>query len=140
MPIGPSGPASRLACLVSRQPGRGQVPIVSDPPAPVVVEMPAEIDLTNSEEIPALVAAACTPGVAVVIADLTATRFCDSSGLRNLLYARDKTAAVGAELRLAISPSGSVNRIIQITGLKRYLPVYPTLQQAVAGDPQPPTR
>jgi anti-sigma B factor antagonist len=111
---------------------------MSDPFPPVVVEMPAEIDLTNSEELPALVTAVCTPGVTVVIADLTTTRFCDSSGLRHLLYARDKAAAADVELRLAISPGSPVHRILELTGIERFMPVYPTLRQAADDGCQPP--
>ena len=40
---------------------------------PVVVVLPAEIDVTNSELAFGLLAAALAPGVPVVIADLTAT-------------------------------------------------------------------
>ena len=49
--------------------------------APVVVVLPAEIDVTNSEQVYDRLVAALTPGVDIVIADMTSTSFCDSSGV-----------------------------------------------------------
>jgi anti-anti-sigma factor len=105
---------------------------------PVIIVLPREIDLTNASEVVELITAACAPGVPVVIADLTGTSFCDSAGLRHLIEASDQAAAAGAELRLAISPGGTVSRVIELTGLSRYLPVYPSAQLAAAGHGQPP--
>jgi anti-anti-sigma factor len=70
--------------------------------------MPGEIDVTNAAEALTLITAALEPGVTVVIADLTATRFCDSAGLQHLLRAH-RGAAAGAQLRLAIPPDGPVS-------------------------------
>jgi anti-sigma B factor antagonist len=104
---------------------------------PVVVALPGEIDTTNASEILALIIAAVVPGVSVIIADLTATSFCDSSGLRHLLLAYRQAAAAGAQLRLAIPPRGPIGRLIQLTGIDRHVPVYPTLQLASDGGPPP---
>lgn len=51
-------------------------------PATAVVSLPGEIDVTNAAGVLALITAALAPGVTVVIADLTATRFCDSATLQ----------------------------------------------------------
>ena len=56
---------------------------------PAVVPLPAEIDLNNAEAVSELIGAALEPGVTVVVADLTGTAFCDSSGLRYLLLAQE---------------------------------------------------
>jgi anti-anti-sigma factor len=63
-----------------------------------------EIDITNASDVAELITAACAPGVPVVIADLTATSFCDSTGLRHLIQASDQAADADAERRLAILP------------------------------------
>jgi anti-sigma B factor antagonist len=76
-------------------------------------------------------------GAPVVIADLTATRFCDSAALQHLLHARRKAAASGTQLRLAIDPRGPIARVIELTGISRHVPVYPTLQQAAHCSPLP---
>ncbi len=52
---------------------------------PVVVVLQAEIDVTNSELVHDRLMAAATPGVGVVIADMTSTTFCDSSGVHAVI-------------------------------------------------------
>jgi anti-anti-sigma factor len=68
----------------------------------------------------------------VVIADLTSTAFCDSSGVRYLLLAHDKAAAHGAQLRLAVQPDGMVLRMLTLMGLHRVLQVHVSLEEATA--------
>lgn len=92
--------------------------------------MPGEIDLTNAGDVLALITAAFGPGLVVVIADLTITRFCDSAGLRHLLQARQHASEAGVRLRLVIPPSGPVSRVIELTGVNRHVAIYPTLQLA----------
>ena len=111
---------------------------MSDPVVPVVIALPPEIDITNADDVLELITAACTPGVPAVIADLTATRFCDSAGLNNLIQASHKAAANGTELRLAVCPDGAVSRIIDLTGISQYIPVYPSTQLAVGSGGQVP--
>jgi anti-anti-sigma factor len=106
---------------------------MSDQLLPVIVTLPPEIDLTNAGDVLELITAACAPGVAVVIADLTGTAFCDSSGLQHLIQASLKVAAAGAELRLVISPDGAVSRILELTGISERLPVYFSAELAVSG-------
>jgi anti-sigma B factor antagonist len=100
---------------------------------PAVVVLPVEIDVTNSELALGLLAAAMAPGVPVVIADLTATSFCDTSGVRALVQAHEQAGVRGAQLRLAVPRGGSVRRVLELTGLGRVLNVYPGLDEAIAG-------
>jgi anti-anti-sigma factor len=102
-------------------------------PTTAVVSLPGEIDVTNAAEVLALITAVLAPGVTVVVADLTATRFCDSAGLRHLLLAHRQAVRGGARLRLVIPPRGPVGRVVELTGINRHVPVYPTLQLAVDG-------
>ncbi len=74
--------------------------------------------------------------MSLVIADLTGTVFCDSSGIRQLLLAHDLAAESQAELRLVAGASG-VRRALQITGADQVLALYPTLQAALAARPGP---
>lgn len=52
---------------------------------PVVVALPAEIDLTNVERVYDQLYAAVVSGAPIIIADFTATAICDSAGVRRLL-------------------------------------------------------
>ena len=70
---------------------------------PVVVTLPDEIDITNAGFVAGQLRAALASGAAVVIADLTATTFCDCSGVRSLLLAHHHAAAGDIQFRLACS-------------------------------------
>ena len=98
---------------------------------PVVVVLPAEIDVTNSELVHDRLMAAASPGVDVVIADMTSTTFCDSSGVHAVIFAHEAAAARGVQMRLAVSPDGSVRRVLQLIGVGSVMPVYPSLAEAM---------
>ena len=104
---------------------------------PAVVPLPAEIDITNAGEVFDRICAALAPGPATVIADLTATTFCDSSGVRHLLLAHRRAGASGTRLRFAVPAASPVRRILAFTGADQVIAVYPTLDEAVSGDPTP---
>jgi anti-sigma B factor antagonist len=109
------------------------------PPAqaqPVVIALPAEIDLANAGIFGGQFAAALTPGVRVIIADMTATTFCDSHGARMLVLAWQWAITNGTEMRLAV-PSPHALRTLQILGIDTVLPVYPTLDEALAAHAEP---
>ena len=95
-----------------------------------VVVAPEEIDITNAPELrAALLEAADGPGR--VVADMTRTRFCDSSGLHVLLAAHKRAQAQGGELLLVI-PSIAVLRIFAITSIDRMIPNFTSLDEALA--------
>lgn len=97
----------------------------------VVVVLPDEIDFVNADSVGERLAAAIVPGVAVVIADLTVTVFCDCAGVRSLLLAGRRASAVNAELRLVVC-ARAVLRILELLGADQVLPVYPDLGMAQA--------
>ena len=99
---------------------------------PVVV-LPAEIDVTNAEEVYEQLVAAFAPGVSTVIADMTSTVFCDSSGVHAIMHAYESAAARDVRMRLAVSSASSVRRVLELIGVGRLMPVYPTLAEALDG-------
>ena len=100
---------------------------------PVIVTLPARIDAAAAEHAADYITAAFTPGVSVVVADLTSTGWCDGSAIRNLLKAHRRAAARGRQLRLAIRLSGPLRRITDFADVHPLLAVYPTLQRALTG-------
>jgi anti-sigma B factor antagonist len=100
------------------------------PARPVVVTFPAEIDLANAGQLGDELASASASGAMRVIADLTPSRFCDSAGIGMLFRAHRYALAHGAELRLVV-PDGAVLRVMEITGMGRLLPIYPSLDEAM---------
>jgi anti-anti-sigma factor len=98
---------------------------------PVLVVLPDEIDITNARDVrDQLTAAVAQPGVRIVIADMTATTFCDSMGARALVQAHKRAAANGAELRL-LRPCPAVLRIAELLGLDQVLAIYDSLADAI---------
>ena len=93
--------------------------------------MPTEMDITNASDISDLVAAVTGQSPEVITADMTATVFCDSSGVHALARARELAAAGGSELRLALGGSPTA-RIIQLIGLDQIVPVYRDVEESLA--------
>jgi anti-anti-sigma factor len=108
-------------------PGRHQV-LYSDGALPVVVA-PDEVDITSWVLLEAELIAASRHH-ATVIVDMSATAFCDSSGIRLFLLAHDRAVADGGELRLAaVGPA--VRRIFELLGADQVLSIYPTVGEAL---------
>jgi anti-sigma B factor antagonist len=101
---------------------------------PVVVGFPDEFDVRNAGELAEQLRAAIAPGIAAVVADLTTTVFCDSSGVRIIVLARDWARTDNVELRLAVPP-GPALVVMNLVGLDKLLPIYPSLDEALAGGP-----
>jgi STAS domain len=108
-------------------------------PQPVIVTFPAQVNAANAEQAAGRVTASFTPGVTVVIADLTSTTCHDDSAIRHLLKAHRKAAARGGQVRFAIRPGGPLHHITDTADIHPLLAVYPTLQHAITGrSPKPP--
>jgi len=101
-----------------------------------VIRMPAEIDAANADEVRQALLAAATPGTAILIIDMSGTTFCDSAGVHAIIAAYKQAAAVDTQLRL-VAPA--VMRILTLVGVDQLVPLYPTLQAALAGAPSAQT-
>jgi anti-sigma B factor antagonist len=110
------------------------VPVLPAQPGPVVVALPVEIDIANARRVRQELYSALATGAAVVVADMTATTFCDSMGCRALIMAHRQARAGNAELRLAV-PSAGVLRVMAITCMDKVLRIYPSLDAALAARP-----
>jgi anti-sigma B factor antagonist len=95
------------------------------------VAAPGEIDITNAPELRAALLEAAAHGHGTLVADLTRTRFCDSSGLRTLLAAHKRAQADGGEMLLVI-PGTAVLRVLALTCVDRIIPNFTTLEVALA--------
>jgi len=91
-----------------------------------------QIDIDTAEGFRAALLRAATDGHATIVVDLTGTRFCDSGGLKALDAAHQRALDEGGELRLVLPASGTIVRILAITGLNRCIPCFTGLDQALA--------
>ncbi|MFD3512585.1 STAS domain-containing protein [Streptomyces sp. NPDC058657] len=106
----------------------------------LVLVMPYEVDLANYE---AMYAAVCRAlelrhgRIDVLVLDFTGTAFTDSRGARLVSATREYAARAGVTVRLAAGEhrreGGVVRRVVTLTGLRRDVPVYGTVREAVAG-------
>src|SRR5215469_131869 len=100
--------------------------------SPVVVAMPAEVDLINAERVYDQLYAALISGAAVVIADFTATAFCDSAGMNMLITIHKRAGSRGVQFCLVLPSGGTVRRVLKLLGPDQMLPVYSTVAEATS--------
>jgi anti-anti-sigma factor len=100
-----------------------------------VVTAPAEIDASATRELRAILLEWQARGHTTIVMDLTATRFCDPAGLRELVRAHNRAVADGGRLRLVIPADGALLRVFSVTGLDGILPHFATVTQALAHVP-----
>jgi len=109
------------------QDGRFPIEVVNGVP---VAAAPEEIDITNAPALRSALLEAAAHGHGILMADMTRTQFCDSSGLHTLLAAHKRAQAEGGELLLAIA-AAPVLRVLAITSIDRMIPNFTTLDEAL---------
>lgn len=97
-----------------------------------VVTMPVEIDAVNAEAVRQALREGGSHGAAVLIIDMSGTMFCDSAGVQVLIEAYHRAAAARTRLRLVAT---AVARILTLIGIDQLMPIYPTLEAALAEAP-----
>ena len=102
---------------------------------PVIVAVPAVIDLVNADVVYAVLSGAVASDAPVIVADLSATAFCDAAGAHRLLMAGYQAAARGGRLRLVIPPGALVGRMLALLGVEHLLPVYSSTEDACSAGP-----
>lgn len=96
-----------------------------------VITLPEEIDISNSEQVREELLSLLNRGPAVLIVDMAETTFCDSAGVNALVRAHKRATANGAEIRLVVTSPG-VQRVLDITGVDRLIPVHPSMTASLA--------
>ena len=96
-----------------------------------VMTTPAQIDITTAGRLWAVLVAA-TERYRTLVVDMTRTRFCDSAAIHALVAARQRVLAEGGELRLVVPADGTVQRVLTLLGVDRFIPCSASLEEAVA--------
>jgi anti-sigma B factor antagonist len=99
---------------------------------PVIVVLPDEIDMENSLQVRQTLLAAIRRQPAGVIVNMTATSFCDSSGMGAIVYAYREAVTAGTGLRLVIG-NPNVRRAFALSGIDAVIGIYPDLSAALSG-------
>jgi len=96
-----------------------------------IVSMPAELDLTTSEGVAEQGCAAIARLARLVLLDLTGLSFCDARGIGAFVRIANHADAAGCRFAL-IAPRPPVAQILRISGLDSRLPVFATIDDALA--------
>ena len=100
-------------------------------PGPVaVVQAPEELDMATAGAVTRLLDSVLAREPAVLVVDMTGTRFCDSTAAAVLIRASKKAAQAGVSLRVAVT-SPAVRRAFQLLRLGQIIDVYPGLEAAL---------
>ena len=93
-----------------------------------VVHVAGDFDLSNVEIFEAALEPSVSAGLVVI--ELAACTFLDSSALRTLVRAQRRVAEAGGRLVL-VAPSQPAKRVLDIAALDRFIPVAANLADAV---------
>jgi anti-anti-sigma factor len=103
-----------------------------------VVAFPEHVDISNAAQIREQLLEVFDRGAAVVIADMSATVWCDYVGVDAVARACQRAAICRADLRL-VATAPAVRRLLAAEGLDRLVPVYSSVEAAItAGNPDGP--
>ncbi len=97
-----------------------------------VVQVAGEIDVYTAPTLREELAGLIDAEHADVVIDLSAVSFMDSTGLGVLVGALKKVKTLGGDLRLVIDQE-KVLKVFRITALTQVFPIFPTLDEALAG-------
>jgi anti-sigma B factor antagonist len=97
-----------------------------------VVTLPAEIDVNNADMVREDLLSVLNHGAILLVADLSNTTFCDSSGVSALVRTFRQAAAHTSGMRLVVSTPG-VQRVLSITGVDRLVDIFPSVAASLAG-------
>jgi anti-anti-sigma factor len=97
-----------------------------------VVRAAGELDLATAPQLVRAIATAAGGPSPRVLVDLAAVGFCDSAGLRALLGAAREVEARAGRLVVAVEPGGTLERVLDIAGLREFLHVHPPAEARAA--------
>jgi anti-sigma B factor antagonist len=89
------------------------------------------MDASNAGQIGEKLLSVINGGVTVLIADMTATIWCDHAGADAVVRAFQRAVISGTELRLVVTAE-RVSRVLSLSGLDRLVPTYLSLEAATA--------
>jgi anti-sigma B factor antagonist len=97
-----------------------------------ILGMPEELDLVTADSLvgQGWAAIACRPRL--LLLDLASLCFCDARGLGAFVQIANRADAAGCRYGL-VAPQPRVAKLLRIGGLNRRLPVFATMEDAVAG-------
>jgi len=98
---------------------------------PAVVALPERMDASSAGQIREELLSVINGGATALVADMTATTWCDHAGADAVVGAFQRAVISGTELRL-VGTAEQVSRMLSLSGLDHLVPIYPSLAAATA--------
>lgn len=112
--------------------GHDQIFRVRELGSTALVTPPGEIDATNAGRLrEGLIDA--VDGHSIVIVDMSANTFCDSSGIRALVIGMQRARDADCDLRIVMG-GPAVRRIFKVTGVDQVLSIFESVDDATGGN------
>jgi anti-sigma B factor antagonist len=89
------------------------------------------MDVSNAGQIDEELLSVINGGATALIADMTATIWCDHAGAGAVVRAFQRAVISGTELRLVVT-APKVSRVLSLSGVDRLVPIYLSLEAATA--------
>jgi anti-sigma B factor antagonist len=99
-----------------------------------VVALPEHVGASNAGQIQQELLSVIDGGATALIADMTATIWCDHAGAGAVVRAFRRAVISGTQLRLVVTAE-HVSRVLGLSGLDHLVPIYPSLEAATAASP-----
>ena len=96
----------------------------------VIAALSGELDITCAPALREQLLGLLRPGTGRLVIDLSRVSYADASGLAVLVGTGRRAGLLGGFLRLA-APAPAVANVLRVTGLRRQLDVFPTVQAAI---------
>jgi anti-sigma B factor antagonist len=96
-----------------------------------ILALPQHVGESNAAQIREELLWVINRGATELVIDMTGTASCDHEGVVAVARAHQRAIASGTQLRLAVT-AGAIWRVLTLNGLDRLIPVYPTLNAAIA--------
>jgi anti-anti-sigma factor len=98
------------------------------------VAFPEHVDVSNVDQLRDRLLSVISRGPAVLIADMTGTRSCDHTAVDGIARACQRAAVSGTQFKLVVADP-VIRRVLDIEGLDRLVPIYPSREAAAAARP-----
>ena len=103
-----------------------------------IVTFPAHIGVSNASQLSDRLLAVINRGAEVLVGDLAGTQSCDHSAVAAVARACQRAAIGGTRVQLVVT-APAVRRVLAIEEVDRLVPIYPSLEAALATPTTPTT-
>lgn len=98
----------------------------------VIARLMGEVDLSNVDEVRGALSDGVVSDVSALLLDLSATTYLDSTGIRLLFELAEQLHARRQQLRLVVSESAVVRRVLVLTHVGEQVPFHASVEEAIA--------